>query len=94
MSYAPGFYLAADRSGPGWFDVVMPGTFMDEAEERFFIERLKQDPPELIIILDRHFDDDPERSLRKIAPVVTPWLLRRYEVRDQIPDYNLAYPKP
>lgn len=94
MSYAPGFYLAADRSGPGWFDVIMPGTFMDEAEERFFIERLKQDPPELIIILDRHFDDDPERSLRKIAPVVTPWLLRRYEVRDQIPDYNLAYPKP
>ena len=47
----------------------------------------------LIVLLDRHFDDDPERSLRKIAPVVTPWLLRHYEVRDQIPDYNLAYPK-
>jgi len=93
MSYAPGFYLATDRSGPGWFDVIMPGTFMGEDEERFFIEKLKQDPPALIIVLDRHFDDMPQRSLRKIGPIVTPWLLRRYQVRETIPDYNLAYPR-
>ncbi|MGI9589751.1 MAG: ArnT family glycosyltransferase [Myxococcota bacterium] len=93
MSYAPGFYLATDRSGPGWFDVIMPGTFMSEEEERFFIEKLKQDPPALIIVLDRHFDDMPQRSLRKIGPIVTPWLLRRYAVRETIPDYNLAFPK-
>jgi hypothetical protein len=93
MSYAPGFYVAADRSGPGWFDVIMPGTFMSEDEERFFIGKLMEDPPEVIIILDRHFDDMPERSLRRIAPRVTPWLLRRYAVVEQIPDYNLAWPR-
>ena len=49
--------------------------------------------PAVIIVLDRHFDDDPKRSLRKIAPIVTPWLLRRYEVREQVPDYNLVYPR-
>jgi len=93
MSYAPGFYLVMDRSGPGWFDVIMPGTFMGEDEERFFIQKLQQDPPALIIVLDRHFDDMPERSLRRIGPAVVPWLMKRYEVRETIPDYNLAFPK-
>jgi hypothetical protein len=93
MSYAPGFYLVTERTGPGWFDVVMPGTFMSEEEELFFIEKVKQDPPALIIVLDRHFDDMKERSLRKIAPTATRWLLRRYEVRTPMPDYNLVFPK-
>lgn len=94
MSYAPGFYVVADRSGPGWFDVILPGTFMSEEEERFFIEKLEQDPPELIILLDRHFDDRLDRSLARIAPIVTPWLVDRYDVREPLPDYTFAYPNP
>lgn len=93
LSYAPLFYVIVDRNGPGWFDLIMPGTFLDRKEEIFFIRKLAKADPAFIVVLDRHFDGMPSRSLRNIAPLVVRWIKRRYEARETLPDYNFLYPR-
>ncbi len=52
----------------------MPGTFLDDADERSFAERLEADPPAALIWPARAFDDMEERSLARIAPRTSAWV--------------------
>ena len=78
MSETPMFYLLTARKGPGYFDIVMPGTFMSDEDEIEFIQRLETSPPAAVIWPARAFDDMPDRAVGKTAPRVSAWVKANY----------------
>ncbi len=81
LSRSPLLHVLTGRRGPGYRDVVIPGTFLSEAEERAFVARLERDPPALVLLSLRPFDDVLARSLGQTAPLLTKWVLEHYEER-------------
>lgn len=81
LSASPGFYALADRDGPGYLDLVMPGTFLDEADEFEFIRRLEGNPPRVIIWPSKPFDRSRLRGLEWTAPHLRAWVQSRYQRR-------------
>ena len=67
-------YVLSGRRGPGFADVIMPGTFRDTAEERAFVETLMQEPPTLVLRSLWGFDWKKERSVDATAPQVVAWV--------------------
>ena len=80
LTASPMLLVVTDRLGPGYRDVVMPGTFVDPEEEVIFMKRLEASPPALVLWPLRVFDAMPERSIRRTAPRVVKWVLTRYEM--------------
>lgn len=80
LNAAPLFHLLTERLGPGYSDVIMPGTFLDETEELAFVARLERDPPAVVLLRGRPFDSDEERSVARTAPRMMNWIARHYEV--------------
>lgn len=79
LTHAPLLYVLADRSGPGYGDVVTPGVFADPENERAFVERLELDPPAMVLWPLEPFDGMPMRSLEIQAPRLSEWIRRNYE---------------
>jgi hypothetical protein len=94
LAFSPLLLVAAGRRGPGGADVVMPGTFLDEAEERAFLARLEREPPALVIRPRRDFDERPERSLERSAPLLARWVAERYQGRRILGRFLLMAPLP
>jgi hypothetical protein len=82
VSASPLLYVLADRRSPGGFDLFMPGTFLDAAEERAFVERLDGAPPALVVWPGWPFDNQRERSLQRTAPLLARWILEHYAPLD------------
>lgn len=78
MSASPIVHVATDRLGPGYFDVVMPGTFRTLEDELSFLERLKADPPVAVVWSTYAFDGMKERSASQTAPQITDWVQENY----------------
>ena len=78
MSSSPYLYVLTERLGPGYSDIIMPGTFLGEADERAFVERLERSPPAAVIWPRRHFDRTAARGIGQTAPRVRDWLSERY----------------
>lgn len=78
LSASPLFYVLTDRLGPGGSDIIMPGTFLDEHDERAFLERLEQSPPAAVIWPRRRFDKMTSRALLHTAPLVREWVMSHY----------------
>lgn len=81
LTASPLFHVASGRPGPGFADLVMPGTFLDEEEELAMIERLERDPPALVISSRLPFDRKIERSPVGSAPRLWEWVGRNYVER-------------
>ncbi len=81
LTASPLLHAVSGRLGPGYRDVVMPGTFAGGADEARFVERLEASPPALVLWPLSIFDKMPERSLRRTAPRVVKWVLGRYVLR-------------
>jgi hypothetical protein len=79
VGHAPVLYVLAGRPGPGYRDVVMPGTFYDAQDERAFLARLEAQPPKLVIWPLSVFDEMPSRRIDAFAPQLVAWLGERYE---------------
>ncbi len=79
LSATPMFHVLTGRLGPGHRDLIMPGTFFDDAEERRFLARLRSDPPAAVVWPVRAFDRMRSRSHKATAPRVTAWVERNYE---------------
>lgn len=73
LSARPLLYTTGEFAGPGWLDVVMPGTFISEAEERGFVQRLQARPPVGVFWPAEPFDELPERGLDATAPLLAAW---------------------
>jgi hypothetical protein len=78
LTHAPLLHVLAGRRGPGYGDVVTPGVFADPADERAFVARLEQAPPELVLWPIQPFDGMPSRSLEAHAPLLTAWVRKNY----------------
>jgi len=81
------------RPGPGYFDIVVPGTFLDEAEERAFIGRLEAEPPAAVVTATEPFDGMRSRAAFATAPLVAGWLRSHYRVDHVTGDYKLWLPR-
>jgi hypothetical protein len=93
LSAAPIYHVLAERRGPGLFDVVVPGTFLDDAEERRFVERLEADPPAVVVVASKPFDEMRARAVSATAPRVAEWLRTHYRVDRVKGDYKLWVPR-
>lgn len=78
MTASPLIYVLSERRGPGYFDMIMPGTFLNREEELAFLSILQRDPPALVIWPPLAFDRRAERSVEAVAPVVSRWVRRNY----------------
>lgn len=78
LSPTPLFHILSGRQGPGYFDIIMPGTFPDAGMERWFLERLQANPPAAIVWPRRLFDNMPERSIWQTAPLISRWVFQNY----------------
>ncbi len=93
LSPSPLFHVLAERSGPGYFDVLMPGTFLDEGEERELLAHLEQSPPAAVIWPEHPFDGMPSRSIRRTAPHLARWVEDRYQGRGPRRRWILMFPR-
>ena len=75
---APLLHVLTARPGPGYADVVMPGTFLGPEEEIAFLERLRAAPPAVAILPLTDFDGMPERSFERQAPRIAAWVKAHY----------------
>jgi hypothetical protein len=78
LSASPLLYVLAGRLGPGYSDVIMPGTFLNEGQEQAFLERLEQSPPAAVIWPRKLFDGMPTRGTAHTAPRVRAWVMDHY----------------
>ncbi len=78
LSPTPLFHALSGRTGPGYFDVIMPGTFLDDADESWFLEHLRANPPAAVVWPAREFDDMDERSVMQTAPRIAAWVQAHY----------------
>ena len=90
LSGASLLYVLTGRFGPGYKDVVMPGTFLDEGEEREFLARLIERPPAVVIFPGWRFDDMNERSVQMLIVRTLRWLSRLDENVATVPSSNAA----
>jgi hypothetical protein len=93
LSASPIIYVLTGRAGPGYSDIVMPGTFLSAEEEQAFIERLEKSPPALVVWPMIPFDERPARSPIRTAPRLWRWVQERYEVSGGPDAYMLMTPK-
>jgi hypothetical protein len=92
LTASPLLHVASERTGPGYRDVVMPGTFVGGGDEERFVAMLDANPPALVLWPLKIFDGMPERSLRRTAPRVVKWVLKRYEMHAF--DDEIAFMRP
>jgi hypothetical protein len=92
LSAGPLFHLLMERPGPGYIDVISPGIFLSDAEERAFVDRLEASQPAAVIWPRRDFDRRAERSIRRTAPLVSEWVQSRYSEFDVIDRYVVLRP--
>ena len=78
LSASPGFHALADRDGPGYLDLIIPGTFLEPGEEEEFLARLRRAPPALVVWPSQPFDRSRLRGLEFVAPRVSAWVLENY----------------
>jgi len=93
MTHAPLLYVVADRHSPGYFDVVMPGTFRRPEEEQGFLERIQDEPPAVVVWPLQPFDGNPNRGLDQSAPVLSGWIADNYRSVANSPLYRILVPK-
>ena len=87
------FHALSGRPGPGRADILMPGTFLDAADEARFIERLEAAPPTAILWPVQHFDNMESRSIQNIAPQVVTWVEARYEPGETTAKFRIWLPR-
>lgn len=79
----PLFYVLAERLGPGPFDVVMPGTFLDAEEEARFVAQLEASPPAAVLVRRGPFQGGRPRSFESYAPRLAAWIEEHYAPRSR-----------
>jgi len=93
LSATPLLHVLSGRLGPGAGDMLVAGTFLDDAEERAFVERLRSNPPALVILPERPFDERDERSVERIAPRLWRFIEREYRVYGPTRGFRLLIPR-
>jgi hypothetical protein len=93
LSSSPYLYVLTGRLGPGYWDIIMPGTFLDEDDERAFVERLEHSPPAAVIWPRRHFDRTAERGVGQTAPRVRNWVMEHYRSAQSGARFSVLLPR-
>lgn len=86
-------FVLTGLRGPGWADVIMPGTFLDDAEEEAFLARLRADPPAVVVMPRQPFDLMPSRGVDRQAPRLWAWVRENYGSHGVGERYTLLVPR-
>ncbi len=78
LTVSPMYHVLADRRGYNAPDIVMPGTFLSPEEEQDFINRVKRNPPALVIWSKKPFDRNPEKAVELTSPKLAAWVKANY----------------
>jgi hypothetical protein len=93
LAVAPLFHVLTGLPGPGHADVLMPGVFLDAAEEEAFLARVMADPPAAVLMPEEPFDGRPERAIERTAPRLAAWVLAHYERRGPRRRFQVFVPR-
>lgn len=89
MTHAPLFYVLTERHSPGYFDVLMPGTFRHPEEEQGFLERIRHAPPAVVVWPREPLDRNKNRGPHQFAPVLSAWVIDHYHSILDTPLYRI-----
>jgi hypothetical protein len=70
----------------------MPGTFRRPEEEQDFLERIKDEPPAVVVWPRQPFDRDESRGLEQTAPLLSGWISDHYRSVLDTPLYRILTP--
>jgi hypothetical protein len=93
LTGAPLLHPLTGRLGPGRLDVVTPGIFLDEGEQRAFVAQLEAARPALVLWPATAFDRRADRHVQQTAPLVAAWVLANYEEALAIDRYRILRPR-
>jgi hypothetical protein len=93
MTHAPLLYVVADRHSPGYFDVIMPGTFRRPEEEQSLLGRMESAPPAVVVWPLQPFDRNKNRGLTQTAPMLSAWVSENYQTVLNTVLYRLMTPR-
>ena len=95
LNAEPIIYLFTRRLGPGYADLLMPGTLLDAKEEDAFLQRLEARPPAVVLPPRKDFDEVPERAVERTAPRVMQWISEHYVPVEKLRqgEYDLLVPR-
>lgn len=93
MTGAPLLHLLSGRRGPGGIDVITPGMFLTQEEEKAFVARLQAAPPALVVWPLEDFDRRPDRSIVRTAPELSGWVRSAYKEAGRIDRYRILKPR-
>jgi hypothetical protein len=93
LAHVPLIHVLSERHSPGYFDVIMHGTFRNPEEEQHFVERLAAGPPAVVIWPRQHFDNMPSRSLAHTAPILSRWVFEHYRPAGDSRIYQIMVPR-
>ncbi|MGE4609256.1 MAG: hypothetical protein AAEJ52_21180 [Myxococcota bacterium] len=94
LSATPVFHALSGRQGPGYFDIMMLGTFLEDEDEIWFLEHLKKNPPAAVVWPGRKFDNMESRSIQHVAPRVTAWVRANYAPLPKQHRWFVMVPRP
>jgi hypothetical protein len=63
---------------PTKYEWLLPGTITDEAEMRVMIGDIRQAAPDVVLLDDTPFDQNPDRSFSRLYPDLSTWFLLNY----------------
>lgn len=92
LSASPLLHVVADRGGYPGPSVILPGTFLDAAEEQGAVRSLESEPPALVVSSRRPLDGRPERGVARTAPRVMRWVRAHYRPWRRIGSFVLWRP--
>jgi len=93
LSWSPILHPITGRLGPGYSDVVMPGTFLEPSEEEAFLRPLRERPPALVIRPRWGFDMREDGTLRHVAPKLAAFVAEGYAPVARDRGYVLLAPR-
>jgi hypothetical protein len=93
LTWSPILHVLTGRTGVGYSDIIMPGTFLNEEEEKEFLARLRASPPDLVVWPHIPFDREPTRGIHSTAPRIVRWVMRNYQIRGDRRHFLLLVPK-
>jgi hypothetical protein len=80
LTASPLVFVLTGRNGVAFSDPLIPGSFLDDVEEKRYMQALLRTPPAVVLRPETPFDRDPERSIEKTAARVAAWVDANYRV--------------
>ena len=88
----PVFYYLTDRINPTLYDWILPGM-LDEPAQKKVVEKLRSNPPKMMIYVDIPIDGREDRRFSRYAPVIFEYIKENYVLDEVVGWFQILTPK-